>query len=56
VDGKMDVWMDGRTYRITHVYTDRRENMKDQGWRDKKEKHKEERKKIIYKEYRKRKH
>jgi hypothetical protein len=39
--------MVGRTYRITHVYTDRRENMKDQGGRDKRGKHKEERKKII---------
>jgi hypothetical protein len=31
MDGWMDGWMVGRTYRITHAYTDRRENMKYQG-------------------------
>ena len=46
VDGKMDRWMVGRTYRI-HVYTDRKEYMKDQGGRDKTGKEVEERKSRI---------
>ena len=42
VDGKMDGWVD-ETYRI-HVYTDRKENVKDLGVRDKTGKQIEKRK------------